>query len=256
MSDVAGKGGLSHHYGLRGVPRWTWAVLPLVLAGGLALARTSTSVARTFSPPAGPPDTLAALRVPAPKTPVLPSRFLERAVTSRPPGERVVQTMASRYRVTHTMARMIHDAAVAEGLDPELAFRLIRVESVFDPDAVSRGGAVGLVQMMPGTARTLDPEIDTRRELLDPRTNMRLGFAYLRDMIERYQEHGDDAVRLGVLAYNRGEVAVDRALRRGADPENGYGPRVLGPRAHAGQTYRGPGIIPPRPPADSVAPGP
>ncbi|HEX2209017.1 MAG TPA: hypothetical protein VHG93_15165, partial [Longimicrobium sp.] len=61
---------------------------------------------------------------------------------------------------------------------------------------------------------------------------------------ERYEEHGADAVRLGVIAYNRGEVAVDRALRRGADPENGYGRRILGPRAHGGEAYKGSGIIP------------
>jgi soluble lytic murein transglycosylase-like protein len=146
---------------------------------------------------------------------------------------------------------------VEVGLDPELGFRLVRVESVFDPDAIGAGGATGLVQMMPGTARDIDPRIDTRKELIDPHTNMRLGFGYLRDMIERYEEHGADAVRLGVIAYNRGEIAVDRALRRGADPENGYGRRILGPRAHGGQEYKGKGIIPipPAKPASDTADG-
>ena len=51
-------------------------------------------------------------------------------------------------------------------------------------------------------------------------------------------------VRLVVIAYNRGEISVDRALRRGADPENGYGKRILGPRAHGGQEYKGTGIRP------------
>lgn len=148
--------------------------------------------------------------------------------------------------------RMVHDAAMEVGLDPELGFRLVRVESVFDPDAIGAGGATGLVQMMPGTARDINPEIDTRKELIDPRTNMRLGFGYLREMIERYEEHGADAVRLGVIAYNRGEIAVDRALRRGADPENGYGRRILGPRAHGGTEYKGKGIIP-IPPAKAGA---
>jgi soluble lytic murein transglycosylase-like protein len=152
--------------------------------------------------------------------------------------------MADRYHITASMARMVHEAAVEVGLDPELGFRLVRVESVFDPDAVGSGGAAGLVQMMPGTARSINPKIDTRRELMDPRTNMRLGFGYLREMIQRYDEYGADAVRLGVIAYNRGENSVDRALRRGADPENGYGRRILGPRAHGGSEYKGKGIIP------------
>lgn len=243
MTEVARPGG---RYGIGGVPRWVALALPIILAGGIALARTSTSVPAAFGPRAGVPDSLRELRVPVPRTPlsIQPPRYLERAVEKPDSAEILLKSMADRYHITGAMARMVHDAAVEVGLDPELAFRLVRVESVFDPDAIGAGGATGLVQMMPGTARDLDPKIDTRKELIDPRTNMRLGFGYLRDMIERYEEHGADAVRLGVIAYNRGEVAVDRALRRGADPENGYGRRILGPRAHGGQEYRGKGIIP------------
>lgn len=244
-TEAARPGGRSR-YGFGGVPRWALLMLPLILIGGIALARTSSSVPLAFGPRAGVPDTLRELRVPVPRTPmaIQPPRYLERAVEKKDSAELVIQAMRDRYHITNAMARMVHDAAVEVGLDPELGFRLVRVESVFDPDAVGAGGAAGLVQMMPGTARDINPEIDTRKELMDPRTNMRLGFGYLRDMIERYEEHGDDAVRLGVIAYNRGEVSVDRALRRGADPENGYGRRILGPRAHGGQEYRGKGIIP------------
>ena len=251
MTEVARPSGL---YGFGGIPRWMTLALPLILAGGLSLARTSSSVPAAFGPPAGVPDTLRELRVPVPRTAmaIQPPRYLGRAAAARDSAQAIIDAMAARYHITSTMARMVHDAAVKEGLDPELAFRLVRVESVFDPDAVGAGGAAGLVQMMPGTARDLDPAIDTRRELMDPRTNMRLGFGYLRDMIERYEDHGSDAVRLGVLAYNRGEIAVDRALRRGADPENGYGRRILGPRAHGGKEYQGSGIRP-IPPADSPA---
>lgn len=245
MTEVARPGG-RRPYGWRGLPRWMALALPMILLAGLALARTSTSVPSQFGPRAGVPDSLRELRLPVPRTPLAipPPRYLERAVEKKDSAALAIEAMADRYHVTGAMARMVHDAAVEAGLDPELAFRLVRVESVFDPDAVGAGGAAGLVQMMPGTARDLDPSIDTRRELMDPRTNMRLGFGYLRDMIERYEEHGPDAVRLGVIAYNRGEIAVDRALRRGRDPENGYGRRILGPRAHGGREYRGPGIIP------------
>jgi soluble lytic murein transglycosylase-like protein len=237
------------------MPRWSLLAIPAAVVAGMALAVTSSSVARRFAPPAGVPDTLSQLRVAAPRTPQLfEGRYLQQALDPAKERERFLRDMTTRYNVTGTMARMIHDAAVEEGIDPELGFRLIRVESVFDPGAIGAGGATGLVQMMPGTARSLDPAVRTRAQLLEPRTNLRLGFGYLRDLIERYEEHGDDAVRLGVLAYNRGEVAVDRALRRGVDPENGYGPRVLGPRAHAGRSYQGPGIVPQPESADTVPP--
>lgn len=230
---------------MAGMPRWLLALLPFIFIGGFALARTSPSVTARFGPRAGVPDSLRELGVPQPKTPpLLQATYLRRAVVKVDSAEMVVREMADRYHITAAMARMVHDAAVEVGLDPELGFRLVRVESVFDPDAIGAGGATGLVQMMPGTARDINPEIDTRKELIEPRTNMRLGFGYLREMIERYEEHGADAVRLGVIAYNRGEVAVDRALRRGADPENGYGRRILGPRAHGGEAYEGNGIIP------------
>lgn len=244
MTEPARPGGRKR-YGIAGIRWWMLALLPLIFAGGVALARTSTSVPAQFGPRAGVPDSLRELHVAQPRTPpLLQATYLRRAVEKVDSSELFIQEMTDRYHVTATMARMVHDAAVEVGLDPELGFRLVRVESVFDPDAVGAGGAAGLVQMMPGTARDLDPEIDTRKELMDPRTNMRLGFGYLRDMIERYEEHGADAVRLGVIAYNRGEIAVDRALRRGADPENGYGRRILGPRAHGGKEYSGKGIIP------------
>jgi hypothetical protein len=239
---------------MAGIPWWLLALLPVIFVGGIALARTSGSVSQSFAPPAGVPDSLRELKLPAPKTPqLLQSTYLRRAVEKVDSSQLVMDEMVNRYNITRTMARMVHDAAVEVGLDPELGFRLVRVESVFDPDAIGAGGATGLVQMMPGTARDINPEIDTRKELIDPRTNMRLGFGYLRDMIERYEEHGADAVRLGVIAYNRGEISVDRALRRGADPENGYGRRILGPRAHGGEEYKGKGIIPLPPGAEKDA---
>jgi Transglycosylase SLT domain len=244
VTEVALPGG-RRRYGVRGLPRWLLALLPVIFVGGFALAKTSTSVVGRFGPRAGVPDSLRELHVAQPRTPpLLQASYLRRAVVKVDSAEMVVQEMADRYHITASMARMVHDAAVEVGLDPELGFRLVRVESVFDPDAVGSAGAAGLVQMMPGTARDIDPEIDTRKELMDPRTNMRLGFGYLREMIQRYEKYGPDAVRLGVIAYNRGEISVDRALRRGADPENGYGRRILGPRAHGGQEYKGKGIIP------------
>lgn len=226
------------------VAAWSWwkvlLATILVIPGAVALALNSSGVAAVFRPPAGPPDTLKHVGAPLPKPPLLvEARYLRRAVIRETGREAELTGLMERYNVTRPLARRIYDAAVAQRIDPELAFRLIRVESVFDADAGNMG-ALGLTQVMLGTATDIDPEVDTARELLDPDTNMRVGFTNLRNMIELF----DGDVRLAVIAYNRGEVAVQRALRRGKDPENGYGERVLGPRHHGGQRYTGRGLLP------------
>lgn len=213
----------------------------LVIPGGAAIALSTSGVASVFRPPAGPPDTMKHVGAPLPKPPLLvEARYLRRAVAPAETGrEAEVTEFVERYNVTRPLARRIYDAAVAQRIDPELAFRLIRVESVFDADAGNRG-AFGLTQVMLGTARDIDPEVDTSKELLDPDTNMRVGFTNLRNMLVLFK--GD--VRLAVIAYNRGEVAVQRAIKRGRDPENGYGKLVLGAKAHGGRPYTGPGLMP------------
>jgi len=141
----------------------------------------------------------------------------------------------SRYTVSREIANKIMEESTAAGIDPELAFRLIRVESRFHARARSSQGALGLTQLMPSTARALDRSLRSEADILDPRTNLRLGLRYLRTMIDRY-----DDVRLGLLAYNRGPGAVDRALSRGQDPENGYSRKVLGT---GGNRYQGEGLL-------------
>lgn len=144
---------------------------------------------------------------------------------------------ARRYRISQDLAHDIVEVATAEGIDPELAFRLIHVESRFVRHARGPKGALGLMQLMPGTARSIDPSLRTEAAMLDPKNNMRTGFRYLKSLIERY----DGSVRLGLLAYNRGENAVDRALRAGKDPDNGYARRVL--TAGPGARYQGKGLL-------------
>ncbi len=145
-------------------------------------------------------------------------------------------TYAVRYDIPEDLAYQVLESAIAEGLDPDLAFRLVRVESVFQPRARGPQGALGLTQLMPSTARAIDSSLKTEEQILEPVTNLRTGFRYLRRLIERYR--GD--VRLGLLAYNRGEGTVDRALRGGRDPENGYSRRVLGV---TGEWYTGTGLL-------------
>lgn len=126
------------------------------------------------------------------------------------------------YGISRELAEMIHDIAVDNGIEPELAFGLVKTESAFDHRAVSSVGARGLTQVMPRTARWLQPGT-TIEDLYNRRFNLDMGFGYLRDLIDKYK--GD--VRLALLAYNRGPGTVDRVLARGGDPDNGYADLVL-----------------------------
>jgi soluble lytic murein transglycosylase-like protein len=128
---------------------------------------------------------------------------------------------AQVHRIPAELATSIYDIAVSEGVDPALAFSLVRVESGFARQAVSSAGAVGLTQVMPSTAFWLQPGL-THGELFEPQTNLRLGFRYLRLMLQQYQ--GD--LHLALLAYNRGPGRVDDILRAGGNPANGYSVRV------------------------------
>jgi soluble lytic murein transglycosylase-like protein len=133
-----------------------------------------------------------------------------------------IMDYSRRYAIPADLAASINDIALAEGIDPAVAFQLVRVESGFYRRAISPVGAVGLAQLMPPTAFELDPNL-RYADLFDRETNLRLGFRYLRQMIERY----DGDLRLALLAYNRGPGTVDNILRVGGDPTNGYARAVL-----------------------------
>jgi soluble lytic murein transglycosylase len=85
-------------------------------------------------------------------------------------------------------------------VEPALVKAVIAAESNFDPEAVSRKGAQGLMQLMPVTASTLGVD-----DPLRPTENVRAGTRYLRLMLDRY---GD--LERAVAAYNAGPAAVDR----------------------------------------------
>ncbi len=147
------------------------------------------------------------------------------------------ELIAEKYRsegfaVSPTLARQIGEAAAEFQIDPDIAFGLVRAESSFRTAATSPVGAVGLTQLMPRTASWIEPGV-TRAQLRDPRTNLRVGFKYLRYLLDRYQ--GDE--RLALLAYNRGPGTVDRALKRGYDPDNGYVAFVKGEKNHGHRLF-------------------
>ena len=135
---------------------------------------------------------------------------------------KAIMDYSARFKVNAELAGAIYDVALAEGIEPELGFRLVRVESEFNPHAISSVGAVGLTQLMPSTARFFDKDV-TREQLFEPRTNLRIGFHYLRSLINEY----DGDVRLALLVYNRGPVAVETLRSLGVDPGNGYASLVM-----------------------------
>lgn len=129
---------------------------------------------------------------------------------------------STHYVIAADLAAAIYDVALSEGVDPGLAFRLVRTESGFNVNAKSKAGAVGFTQVLPSTARLYEPGL-TNKQLFDRSTNLRLGFRYLRDLLERY----DGNLRLALLAYNRGPGKVQELLDAGQDPQNGYSTAVL-----------------------------
>jgi soluble lytic murein transglycosylase len=98
--------------------------------------------------------------------------------------------------------------AAAEGVDPALVAALICQESTFDPGAVSRAGAQGLLQVMPRTGMLLARSLRVpwrRQSLFDPNTSLEFGVHYLRQMLDHFAGRTD----LALAAYNAGPERVE-----------------------------------------------
>ncbi|MGE5154211.1 MAG: lytic transglycosylase domain-containing protein [Bdellovibrio bacteriovorus] len=101
--------------------------------------------------------------------------------------------------------RLISANARRYNLAPELIHAVIRAESAYDHTAVSSAGAQGLMQLMPGTAARYGV-----RDSFNPAENVRGGAAYLRDLLDMF----DQDLRLALAGYNAGENAVIKYGRR------------------------------------------
>jgi soluble lytic murein transglycosylase-like protein len=100
--------------------------------------------------------------------------------------------------------QIIYDIALRHSVNPQLVAALIHVESAFNPRAVSRKGAYGLMQILPETGRRFG--VNRKRDLLDPAKNLEAGVKYLRWLTDRF---GGNVHKI-LAAYNAGEGAVDR----------------------------------------------
>lgn len=165
-----------------------------------------------------------------PRTTALVGQILRTDPVTREWGQRVLEherelvvaSFAKEFDISVPLAEDIHEAALAEDIVPRVAFGLVKAESSFRTRAVSPVGAVGLTQLLPSTARWLVPGT-TRSDLMEPKTNLRVGFQYLRYLMDKYD--GDE--QLALTAYNRGPGTVSKLLKRGRNPDNGYAAKVL-----------------------------
>ncbi len=133
-----------------------------------------------------------------------------------------IMANSARYRIPADLAEDIYDIALSEGIDPALGFQLVKVESGFKANARSSMKAYGYTQLQLPTARFYDPDVTTS-QLFDRETNLRIGFRFLRDLLEQF----DHDMQVALVAYNRGPAKVAGILAKGGDPANGYAEAVM-----------------------------
>ena len=127
-------------------------------------------------------------------------------------------------RLSTRSAEFIEPLALQHGVDPALVRAVVEVESNYEPTARSHKGAMGLMQLMPATARHY-----ALANPYDPQSNLDAGIRHLRSLLDRFD------VRLALAAYNAGEGAV---LRYGGVPPFAETRSYVDPGAPAGRASR------------------
>jgi soluble lytic murein transglycosylase-like protein len=119
---------------------------------------------------------------------------------SDPAAPGTPEIKAAAAATPETLSPLIAEASARTGLPDDLISAVVSAESGYRPDAVSRTGALGLMQLMPGTARSLGVD-----DPLDARQNVLGGSEYLREQLQRF-----GSVEKALAAYNAGPRAVER----------------------------------------------
>ena len=131
-----------------------------------------------------------------------------------PPPVRTTSPTAARFdcdpMAPAAVDPLIQDASRREGLEEDLVRGVIKQESAFRPCVVSPKGAMGLMQLMPTTAHTLNV-----RDAFDPKQSIDAGARYLKELMERYKGN----MALALAAYNAGPARVDKSAGVPAIPE-------------------------------------
>lgn len=182
----------------------------VTLEGGGELAFPAMQVSGIAKYTAPPPA--AVLPAPAPPTVAPP------AIAAPSPESAKETPHISPWDPEPGVRALIRQVAASMQVDAKLLEALVETESKFDPYAVSRKGAMGLMQLMPDTARRFEVG-----NVFDPRQNLEGGTRYLKELLARY-----DDTALALAAYNAGEDAVDRY--KGIPPyreTRGYVSRIL-----------------------------
>ncbi len=120
---------------------------------------------------------------------------------TQPPPAASAPVVAPQRPHKEKLERMVKETAERHKVDPDLVRAVVNVESGWNPFAVSRKGAFGLMQLIPGTARRMGVN-----DVFDPQQNLDGGVRYLHSLLERY----NGSLPLALAAYNAGEGAVDR----------------------------------------------
>ena len=127
---------------------------------------------------------------------------LVRSYTTKPYGATRRNAPYMHKPIKSQYDALIVNVALKYDLEPSFVKALIHVESAFDPAAISRAGAMGLMQLMPATASNYQ----LNQDHFNPNRNIEAGVQHLKDLMERYNSNKE----LSLAAYNAGEGAVSK----------------------------------------------
>ena len=122
-------------------------------------------------------------------------------------------------RDSHYAYPSASDLDLFKDIEKELVYAVIKQESAFDPKAISRVGARGIMQIMPATGKKMSKELklnySKKRLTSDMQYNIKIGSYYLNSLIEEY-----DSYLLALIGYNAGPRRIKRWIKKFGDPRN------------------------------------